>query len=320
MYESLKLADEINLNFTQDGLLILNLTIAFIMFGVALQITPSSLKNLIIKPKATIVGFISQFFLLPGITFLLVLLLNHYHLITPGIGLGMILVSACPGGNVSNFISTYSNGNPGLSVGLTALATIAAIFMTPFNFAFYGEMFAAKSPLLIPIEIKAIDMFKTVILLLGIPIIAGMLFTWKFPGITRRLIKPIQNLSVIFFIGMVVIMFANNAHYFLNYMVFILILVFLHNIIALSTGYGISSIFKLKRRNRRTIAIETGIQNSGLGLVLIFNPAIFPDHLETGGMAIITAWWGIWHIIAGLIIGRIWRTYKYTDEQETGTT
>lgn len=319
MYESLKLADEINLNFTQDGLLILNITIAFIMFGVALQITPSSLRNLIIKPKATIIGFISQFFLLPGITFLLVLLLNHYHLITPGVGLGMILVSACPGGNVSNFISTYSNGNPGLSVGLTALATIAAIFMTPFNFSFYGEMFAAKSPLLIPIEIKAVDMFKTVILLLGIPIVVGMLFAWKFPWITRRIIKPIQNLSVVFFIGMVIIMFANNAHYFLNYMIFILLLVFLHNVIALSTGYGISSLFKLKRRNRRTIAIETGIQNSGLGLVLIFNPAIFPEHLETGGMAIITAWWGIWHIIAGLTIGRIWKTYKYTDEQEIGT-
>jgi len=319
MYESLKLADEIRLNFTPDGLLLLNITIAFIMFGVALQITPQSLKNLVVKPKATIIGFVSQFILLPGITFLLVMALNSFHLITPGVGLGMLLVASCPGGNVSNFISTYANGNPGLSVGLTALATIAAIFMTPFNFSFYGGMFAAKSPLLIPLEISAFEMFKTVIVLLGIPIAAGMLFAWKLPKITKKIIKPIQNLSVVFFIGMVVIMFANNASYFLNYMVFILILVFLHNVLALSTGFGISSLFRLKRRNRRTIAIETGIQNSGLGLVLIFNPAIFPPELDTGGMAIITAWWGIWHILAGLAIGRIWRTYKYTDEQEAKT-
>lgn len=319
MYESLKLADEIRMNFTPDGLLLLNITIAFIMFGVALQITPQSLKNLVVKPKATIIGFVSQFILLPGITFLLVMALNSFHLITPGVGLGMLLVASCPGGNVSNFISTYANGNPGLSVGLTALATIAAIFMTPFNFSFYGGMFAAKSPLLIPLEISAFEMFKTVIVLLGIPIAAGMLFAWKLPKITKKIIKPIQNLSVVFFIGMVVIMFANNASYFLNYMVFILILVFLHNVLALSTGFGISSLFRLKRRNRRTIAIETGIQNSGLGLVLIFNPAIFPPELDTGGMAIITAWWGIWHILAGLAIGRVWRTYKYTDEQEAKT-
>lgn len=320
MYESLKLADEIRLNFTPDGLFLLNITIAFIMFGVALKITPQSLKNLVVKPKATIVGFISQFILLPGITFLLVMALNSFHLITPGVGLGMLLVASCPGGNVSNFISTYANGNPGLSVGLTALATIAAIFMTPFNFSFYGSMFAAQSPLLMPLDISAIDMFKTVIVLLGIPIAAGMLFAWKFPRVTQKIIKPIQNLSIFFFIGMVVIMFANNASYFLNYMVYILILVFLHNLMALSTGFGISKLFKLKRRNRRTIAIETGIQNSGLGLVLIFNPSIFPPELDTGGMAIITAWWGIWHIIAGLALGRIWKTYKYTDEVETETT
>lgn len=314
MYESLKLADEISMNFTQDGLLALNITIAFIMFGVALQITPQSLKNLIVKPKATIVGFLSQFILLPGITFLFVMLLNRFHLITPGVGLGMILVASCPGGNVSNFISTYSNGNAGLSVALTALASIAAIFLTPFNFSFYGGMFASHSPLVIPLEINPMDMFRTVVILLGIPIVAGMLFAWKFPALTKKIFKPIQNLSVLFFIALVVILFSNNAEYFLKYMVFILILVFFHNLIALSTGFGISSLFRLKHRNRRTIAIETGIQNSGLGLVLIFNPAIFPSHLDIGGMAIITAWWGIWHIIAGLTLGYIWKKRPYPDE------
>lgn len=316
MYESLKLADEISLNFSREGLLILNTAIAFIMFGVALQITRESLKNLFLKPKATIVGFFSQFFLLPGITFLLVMLLNEFNLITAGVGLGMILVASCPGGNISNFISTYANGNPGLSVGLTAIATIAAIFMTPFNFALYGSIFAAHSPLLIPIEINPVDMFKTVIVLLGIPIALGMLFTWKFPMITEKIKRPIQNISVIIFIGLVIVLFWNNAEYFLDYMVWILLLVFLHNVIAISAGFGISSLFRLSKRNRRTISIETGIQNSGLGLVLIFNPAIFPPELHTGGMAIITAWWGIWHIIAGLSLARIWRRYKYSDEPQ----
>ncbi|MDA3819535.1 MAG: bile acid:sodium symporter family protein [Candidatus Delongbacteria bacterium] len=314
MYESLKLMDQTELNFSQDGLLILNIAIAFIMFGVALKITPESFKSLVVKPKATIVGVVSQFVLLPALTFGLVMLLNAFHLITPGVGLGMLLVASCPGGNVSNFISSFANGNPALSVGLTAFATIGAIFITPLNFAFYGSMFAAKSPLLVPIEINPVEMFKTVVLLLGIPIALGMGFAWKFPKTTAKILKPIQNLSVVFFMGMVVIMFVNNLEHFLNYMIWIVLIVFLHNLLALTTGYSVSSLFKLNKRNRRTISIETGIQNSGLGLVLIFNPAVFPEALDTGGMSIVTAWWGIWHIIAGLVLARIWRNFAYTDE------
>jgi len=76
--------------------------------------------------------------------------------------------------------------------------------------------------------------------------------------------------------------------------------------LALATGYGIASVFKLGDANRRTITIETGIQNSGLGLVLLFNPKIFPPELMLGGMLFVTAWWGIWHIISGLGISFYW--------------
>lgn len=313
MYEKLKLMDHAELNFSDGGLLVLNIAIAFIMFGVALRITPQSLKNLVLKPKATIIGVISQFVLLPAVTFGLVMVLHSLGLITVGVGMGMILVAACPGGNVSNFISTLANGNPALSVGLTAIATLGAIIMTPINFMFYGGLFAANSDLLQPITIDPITMFKTVILLLGIPITAGMIFAWKLPKITDKIYKPIQNLSVIFFLGMVVMIFANNFDHFLNYISAIVLIVFLHNLLALSTGYGIGSLFKLSKRNRRTITIETGIQNSGLGLVLIFTSGLF-EGMEVGGMAVITAWWGVWHIIAGLSIASIWKRIPYTDE------
>lgn len=306
--------DEVQLNFSSDGLLVLNIAIAFIMFGVALQITPGSFKALIVKPKATLVGVFSQFILMPAVTFGFVMLLNAFHLITPGVGLGMILVASCPGGNVSNFISTYAKGNPALSVGLTTIATIAAIFMTPLNFSLYGGWFASSSPLLQPITIDPMVMFKTIILLLGIPIALGMSFAWKFPKTTKKLLKPMQNLSIVFFVGMVVIMFANNFDHFLSYMVWILLIVFIHNLLALLSGYSIASLFKLTKRNRRTITIETGIQNSGLGLVLIFTSGLFTG-LQTGGMSIVIAWWGIWHIVAGLGIAKVWRKYEYTDEK-----
>jgi len=106
---------------------------------------------------------------------------------------------------------------------------------------------------------------------------------------------------------MVVMMFANNYDYFVQYIAWILLIVFLHNALAIGSGYTVGSIARLNSQNRRTIAIETGIQNSGLGLVLLFNPNIFSPELPLGGMMIVVAWWGIWHILAGLAVAGIWR-------------
>lgn len=312
MHEALQAMDQARLDFSSGGLFVLNITIAIIMFGVALEIKVSSFRELLKHPKPVIIGVVSQFFVLPLITFLLIL--AFWNNLTIGVAMGMILVASCPGGNISNFISTYSKGNPALSVSLTAIATISAIFMTPLNFSIWGKLYEligpyANNSLLQEIEIDPFEMFKTVLTLLGIPILLGMLFNHYFKKITEFIKRPIRIFSIIFFMGMVVIMFVNNYDYFVKYIVWILLIVFIHNAIALSTGYGLASIFKLSDKNRKTLAIETGIQNSGLGLVLLFNPKIFPPELPLGGMMIVVAWWGIWHILAGLSIASFWR-YK----------
>ena len=114
---------------------------------------------------------------------------------------------------------------------------------------------------------------------------------------------------------LVVIMFMKNYEFFLKYIKFIFIIVLIHNIAALTTGYSIGTLFKRTAQDRRTLTIETGIQNSGLALVLLFNPDIFAESiiisnveqpLQIGGMAFIAAWWGIWHIISGLTISSLW--------------
>jgi BASS family bile acid:Na+ symporter len=104
----------------------------------------------------------------------------------------------------------------------------------------------------------------------------------------------------------VLLALAKNFDYFLQAIQYIFIIVLLHNALALGLGYSLGSIFRLNTANKKSIAIETGIQNSGLALALIFNPKIFPPDLAMGGMAIIAAWWGIWHIIAGLSIASVW--------------
>lgn len=297
--KGLDFLDWIRLNFSDGGLLFMNITLAFIMFGIALEIKLSRFKEIFTKPKSFILGFISQFILLPALTFVLVLIIKP----APSIALGMILVAACPGGNISNFISSIAKANVELSITLTAVATLTTIFMTPFNFWLWGGLYSGTADMIIPISIDVWEMMKTVFILLGIPIILGISFAAKFPKITTKIIKPFKIFSFIAFAGFVVAALAANFNFFLDYIHLIFLIVLAHNLLALTTGYSLSALFRLKKADQRTITIETGIQNSGLGLVLIFNPNLF-DGL--GGMAFVAAWWGIWHIISGLIIAFYW--------------
>lgn len=308
MTNSLEVLDHVRLNFSPSGLFFLNIALAFIMFGVALGIKIEHFEEIVRKPKSAIIGFISQTFLLPAFTFLLVLLLNP----TPTVALGMILVAACPGGNISNFISSMARGNVALSVSLTAVSTSAAIFFTPFNFALWGNFYIdfynahGAAGLLRPLEIDKYQMFQTVFILLGIPVIVGLFVAKKFPRLTEKIKKPINRGSLLFFILMVIAMLSANFSQFTSYVHLVFLIVLLHNGLALATGYFFSKAMKLPSTDQRTIAIETGIQNSGLALALMFNPKIFPPEMELGGMAIIAAWWGIWHIISGLTIAFFW--------------
>ena len=310
MYEALQLMDPATLNFSEGGLFVLNITISIIMFGVALEIKLQHFRDLFRNPRPLLAGVLSQFVLLPLLTFLLIM--AFWKNMTIGVAMGMILVASCPGGNVSNFISTFAKGNAALSVSLTAIATISAIVMTPLNFMVWGSLYEylgpwSSNPLLQELRIEPLAMFRIVFILLGIPIVLGMLANHYLPRFTEFAKKPIRIFSIIFFMGMLAIMFANNYEHFVKYIAWIFIIVLLHNALALGSGYGLASVFRLNRQNRKTIAIETGIQNSALGLVLIFNPAIFPQHLALGGMAIVVAWWGIWHILAGMSIATVWR-------------
>ena len=303
LFGNLEQLDAVQLNFNQGSVNTMNVAIAFIMFGVALSIKPEHFKTLALNPKPVILGVISQYVLLPALTFLLVLILRP----STAVAMGMILVAACPGGNVSNLISSISKSNITLSVSLTAITTVMSLFMTPFNFAFWGSLYAKHSPLLVPITIDPVEMFRTVFLILGIPVILGMFVGMKFPKFTKRIDKTVQTASILFFVGFIVAALAGNFSLFLRYIHLIFFLVLLHNGLAYVSGYYFPKLLKVNEINCRTISIETGIQNSGLGLALIFNPRIFPPELELGGMAFIAAWWGIWHIIAGLMLAFYWR-------------
>ena len=153
------------------------------------------------------------------------------------------------------------------------------------------------------------DIFVTIFILLGIPLVLGMLCTQYLPKVSMKLKKPMQYLSVAFFIAMVVLTFGNNIDAFMKCIKYIFLIVLVHNLLALGIGFGMGSLFKVHYKDRRALTIETGIQNSGLGLVLLFNPAIFDPAIwsNNGGMVVIVAWWGVWHIVSGLSLAYSWK-------------
>ena len=293
------------------GMIALNIVLAIVMFGVALGIKPKTFVDIIKNPRSVIIGIICQLILLPALTFLLTITFKNW--LTPMISLGMILVASCPGGNISNFITSLSKGNAELSVSLTAFNTAACVFTTPLNFAFWGNMyirFADKRDMVLPeLQIPLSDVFVTIVILLGIPLILGVLCSHYLPKLSAKLKKPMQYLSIVFFIAMVLIAFGGNFGVFIKCIKYIFLVVLVHNLLALGIGFGTSTLLKTPYKDRRTITIETGIQNSGLGLALLLNPNIFDPAVwsNNGGMLIITAWWGVWHIVSGLSLAGIWR-------------
>ena len=293
MKEQLEALNAISINFGEGGMMIVNIILAFVMFGVALGIKPQTFKDVFTNPKAVITGVLLQWVGLPAVTFAIALILSP--LITPMIALGMILVASCPGGNISNFMSSLSRGNVELSVSMTAITTALAPVATPFNFFLWGSLYShiisikGDIPMLV---IPFFPMLWQILLLLGVPIVLGLLFSRRFPNATKKITKPAQIISILLFI------------------------VLLHNASALATGYFGSRLAKLPEPDRRSLTVETGIQNSGLGLVLLFNAAIFPPemwHGQYGGMLFITAWWGIWHIISGLTVSYYFRRKPITE-------
>lgn len=290
--------DNITLNFSNQNIFLLNLSLAFIMFGVALNLTPRDFKLVMLQPRSVLAGVLSQFLVLPFLTFIIVSIVQPY----PSMALGMMMVAACPGGNISNFMTMVSRGNIALSVSLTAVSSLAAIFLTPINFALWAGLYPPTAELLKQINLDFWGAFQTIVTILGLPILLGMLFRYRFPSIALRIHTFMHYSSLIIFAGIVIMAFSANLDLFLSKIYLVLFIVFAHNGIALVSGYQMGMLFRLPEQDRRTLAIETGIQNSGLGLILIF---AFFDGL--GGMALVAAWWGIWHILSGLSISYYWK-------------
>ena len=289
--------DQVQLQFNPATLAGLNAILGLVMFGIALDLRVGDFREAFKSPKGLVLATIGHHILFPAMTYGLIWVMQP----SPSIALGMILVSSCPAGHLSNFLTHLSRGNAALSVSASAISTALAIVMTPINFNFWGNLHPITHDLMRTISIDPWVMLKDIVILLGIPLVAGMGVAHKYPVFAKRAEKPMKRFSMVVFALFVVGALAANFQHFLQYIQFVVLLVFIHNGLALTTGYGLSTLLRLAERDRRAVTFEMGIQNSGLGLILIFN--MFHG---LGGMAIITAWWGIWHIVSGLSLALFW--------------
>ena len=290
--------DQAQIHFDEGSLWVMNIALGLVMFGIALNLTARDFKQLWLAPKPIIAGLISQFIALPLVTFFLVTWFNP----PAGVGLGMIMVAACPGGNVSNFITQLAKGNTALSISLTALATAVAVLMTPLNFTLYASLWTPGSSFMQNVSVDVWSMAVLVGLLLGFPLGMGLWMRHSQPTRAKKLAIWINRGALLFFLGLIIAALLQNKAQIEAYSGLLFGYVFIHQGLAMATGYGMSRLFGLGVSNQKTLIIETGIQNSGLGLMLIFT---FFNGL--GSMALIAAFWGIWHLISGLLMGLIMR-------------
>ena len=293
--------DQITINFGENNLAVLNFCLGFLTFGVALEIHLDEFKKIFQQPKKIFIGLFSQWILLPAFTLLLIYISNPH----PSIALGLALVAACPGGNVSNYATHLAKGNTSLSITMTSIVTLMALITTPIIFSILAKVFPTTSTILQSIALDKNMIFKTIVLLIILPLTIGIFINNKKPVWSEKLRKPVKIISAIIFAGLTFGAIFSNLKNIYEHLHHVFFLVVIHNLLAYLIGYAFGKVNQLPEKDCRTISMETGIQNAGLGLIVIFS---FFSSL--GGMLLLAAWWAVWNLISAFLVSLWWSKKK----------
>ena len=285
---------------------VLNLTLAMMVLGLALDIRPRDFLKVFKAPKAPMIGLAAQFLLLPAFTCALTLLLD----LPAGIELGMILVAACPGGALSNFITYLSGGNTALSISITAISSTLAIVMLPLNFVFWASLNPVANALLLNINVSASDIVQSLLIVLAAPLALGFAMQHFTPALSKRLHKFLKYASLLALFLFIFIAVFNNFQHFLAEFWLLIGVVLAHNLLAMATGFGAASLGQVCSADKKAITLEVGMQNSSLAIAIVFT-----QFNAEYGMALISAFWGTWHIVSGLLFAFVSRQYMHKNNE-----
>ncbi len=297
--------DSIRIAFDENSQTALRILIATILFGIALDTRPEDFREAARRPGVIAIGVGAQIVLLPALTFLLTLVLG----VGGSVALGMIIVACCPPGNVSNIVTHQARGDVALSVSMTAVSNLLAIVVMPLNFAFWGSLHPTGGVLMRELDLSALDLLTEVLVVIGVPFIAGLVLARLFPSLAHRAGTVIGPFAFLALGGLILLALVNNWALFVAWIGIVAVAVALHDAVALGLGYSIGRLARLPDRSTRAMTFEVGVRNAGLGLLLVFT-----SFQGLGGMALVAAWWGIWDIIVALTLARIWRRRTPADE------
>lgn len=269
-----------------------NYILGIIMFGMGLSVKASDFKELFLRPKDVILGIFAQFLIMPFIAFVLIFVFK----LDIALAIGVALVGACPGGTSSNVISYLSKADVALSVSITSCTTLLAPLLTPFiTYLLVGQS----------VDINTIGMFINIIQVIIIPILLGVLvhkFLPKLALLLQDILPLISTLGIIIIVMSVVSVSATKI---LDNIGIIFAVVVLHNLFGYIFGFVLAKVFKLPLARQKTLAIEVGMQNSGLAASLA------TTHFATYPLAaVVAALFSVWHNISGGILASIFRKFN----------
>ena len=279
--------------------LVLSLVLATMVFSVALELKVDDFGRVLQTPRAVVCGLVPQFVLLPVATWLATLWLD----LPPNTEAAMILVAACPGGSLSNVVTHFGRGNTALSVSISAVASVMALFLTPLNFTWMVSTNPATAGWLRELSLDPSGIWWSLLGLLALPMSLGLALAHNRPALADKLRKSLGTFSLVALLAFIVAGLIKERHLLNAQILPTFALVVLHNGAGLALGWLSARAFGISARDSRAVIIEGGMQNSGLALGIIavqFNADL--------GMVIVASLWGIWHIISGMTLALIWRT------------
>jgi BASS family bile acid:Na+ symporter len=278
--------------------LILSLVLATMVFSVAIDLRLDDFRRVAAMPRAVVGGLVPQFVLLPVATWLVTVVLD----LPPSTEAAMMLVAACPGGALSNYVTHLGRGNTALSVSISALSSVLALVLTPFNFTWMVSTNAATADWLRQLSIDPTDILWSLLALLAVPMALGLWIGQRWPASAVRLRKPLSRFSLFALGAFIVGALIQQRQLLGGLIVPQFVIVVLHNALGLALGAAGAWAFRLGRADARAVIIEGGMQNSGLALGII--GAQFGGDI---GMVIVASLWGMWHIVSGLSLAIHWR-------------
>ncbi|MDI1300882.1 MAG: bile acid:sodium symporter family protein [bacterium] len=300
--------NDVHIAFSTSSIIFLDAVLALVLFGVSLSLRVEDFTRIIKAPRAPLTGLAVQFFVLPASNCLFCWVFK----VDPWLALGMQLVASCPSGSFSNVLTFMARGNVALSVSMTAASSLIATVATPLNFAFYSWLNPLTREHLKGIQIDSLHVLLLVALVLALPLMLGMLVGKRYPDLSKRIDKPLRIGALAVFLVFIVAAFANNLQIFLDNFQQFVWLVIAQNVLALGLGYFIASRLLLPEADRRAITIEVAVQNASLALVILFT--FYP---QAGAMTLVAAFWGVWHMVSGTLLGWWWSRRKPADASAT---